>query len=90
MFTIRVAYAGQPWSFLMLGAERSVRIKHVSAVACTVPDTLHLHDTIAIPGLEMKRSGSNRVARKIGSYDDDEPSAESANNPQNQVQKPAG
>ncbi|KAF1944120.1 hypothetical protein EJ02DRAFT_399168 [Clathrospora elynae] len=36
----------------------------------------------------MKRSGSARVARKIGSYDDDE-SAESANSPQNEVQKPS-
>ncbi|KAF2855423.1 hypothetical protein T440DRAFT_550833 [Plenodomus tracheiphilus IPT5] len=37
----------------------------------------------------MKRSGSNRVARKIGSYDDDDASAESANTSQNEVQKPA-
>ncbi|KAI8940248.1 hypothetical protein NX059_003949 [Plenodomus lindquistii] len=36
----------------------------------------------------MKRSGSNRVARKIGSYDDETP-AESTNAPQNEVQKPA-
>ncbi|CBX95441.1 hypothetical protein LEMA_P025930.1 [Plenodomus lingam JN3] len=36
----------------------------------------------------MKRSGSNRVARKIGSYDD-EASAESTNNSQSEVQKPA-
>lgn len=37
----------------------------------------------------MKRSGSTRVARKIGSYDDSE-SAESANSSQNEAQKPAG
>ena len=38
----------------------------------------------------MKRSGSTRVARKIGSYDDDESTAESANNSQSEVQKPTG
>jgi hypothetical protein len=37
----------------------------------------------------MKRSGSARVARKIGSYDDDE-SPESATSSQNEVQKPTG
>jgi hypothetical protein len=37
----------------------------------------------------MKKPGSARVARKIGSYDDDE-SAESANSSQNEVQKPTG
>lgn len=37
----------------------------------------------------MKRSGSTRVARKIGSYDDDD-SADSANNSQSEVQKPTG
>ena len=36
----------------------------------------------------MKRSGSGRVARKVGSYDDD--SAESANSSQNEIQKPIG
>ena len=35
----------------------------------------------------MKRSGSGRVARKVGSYDD---SAESAESSQNDVQKPTG
>lgn len=35
----------------------------------------------------MKRSGSGRVARKVGSYDD---SAESAESSQNEVQKPTG
>ena len=38
---------------------------------------------------KMKRSGSTRVARKIGSYDDEE-SAASASSSQNEVQKPAG
>ena len=37
----------------------------------------------------MKRSSSTRVARKIGSYDDDE-SAESTNSSQSEVQKPIG
>jgi hypothetical protein len=37
----------------------------------------------------MKRSGSARVARKIGNYDDDE-STGSANSSQNEVQKPTG
>ncbi|KAL1794792.1 hypothetical protein ACET3X_006608 [Alternaria dauci] len=36
----------------------------------------------------MKRSSSTRVARKIGSYDDDESTADSANNSQSEVQKP--
>ncbi len=36
----------------------------------------------------MKRSGSGRVARKVGSYDDD--STESANSSQNETSKPAG
>jgi hypothetical protein len=35
----------------------------------------------------MKRSGSGRIARKVGSYDD---SAESAESSQNEVQKPTG
>jgi hypothetical protein len=35
----------------------------------------------------MKRSGSGRVARKVGAYDD---SAESAESSPNEVQKPTG
>jgi hypothetical protein len=38
----------------------------------------------------MKRSGSARVARKIGSYDDDESTTDSANNSPSEVQKPTG
>lgn len=43
----------------------------------------------------MKRSGSNRVARKIGSYDDndsgnDPASAESGHSSQNEAEKPSG
>ncbi|USP77167.1 hypothetical protein yc1106_04441 [Curvularia clavata] len=35
----------------------------------------------------MKRSGSTRVARKIGSYDDDDESADSANSSQSEVSR---
>lgn len=51
-----------------------------------VTETIDTHHSITP---DMKRSGSARVARKIGSYDDDD-SAESANNSQSEVQKPTG
>ena len=38
----------------------------------------------------MKRAGSGRVARKIGAYDDDENSGDSANSSQNEAQKTPG
>lgn len=69
--------------------------RHVSATTSLPLQILHGLDLIlrALGNNKkppnMKRSSSTRVARKIGSYDDDE-SADSTNSSQSEVQKPTG
>lgn len=69
--------------------------RHVSATASLPLQTPHGLEVIRRAlgnnreSPNMKRSSSTRVARKIGSYDDDE-SADSTNSSQSEVQKPTG
>jgi hypothetical protein len=70
-------------SFLSALAAARAKIRHVRWLR---PGELYInhitHSTAA-----MKRSGSGRVARKVGAYDD---SAESTESSSNEVQKPTG
>jgi hypothetical protein len=50
----------------------------------------HFDRFLATVETAMKRSGSGRVARKIGSYEGDDDSAKSAESSSNEVKKPIG
>jgi hypothetical protein len=75
-------------SFLSALAAARAKTLHVRQVQ---PELYDSHSkTSSLPrshSVAMKRSGSGRVARKVGSYDD---SAESAESSTNEVQKPTG